>query len=97
MKIMKIGIDATFNLHGGSHGHLHNFIDQISNYYDKQKIVLYLKPENLKILDQRIQNKCTLKIIKSTSYGNFFTIWNTYIFLCLNINWPRVTTQIHSS
>ena len=74
MKIMKIGIDATFNLHGGSHGHLHNFIDQISNYYDKQKIVLYLKPENLKILDQSIQNKCTLKIIKSTSYGNFFRI-----------------------
>lgn len=81
MSKMKIGIDATFSLHGGSLGHLYNFIKYISHDYDRQKIILYLKPDNLKILDQTIQNKCTIKLIKLSSYGNFFRIlWCQLIF-----------------
>ena len=64
MSKMKIGIDATFSLHGGSLGHLYNFIKYISHYYDRRKIILYLKPDNIKLLDQTIQNKCTIKLIK---------------------------------
>lgn len=70
----KIGIDATFTPHGGSHGHLEEFISNISNSYSKSDLILYIKKENIEVLDKKILNKCSLKIIKGASYGNFFRI-----------------------
>tara|TARA_B100001059_G_C17820641_1_gene578058 strand:- start:1132 stop:2298 length:1167 start_codon:yes stop_codon:yes gene_type:complete len=75
MKIKKIiGVDATFTPHGGSLGHLQEFLNEISLNHNENKIILYLKKENLKIIDKQILNKCTLKIINFISYGNFFRL-----------------------
>ena len=68
---MKIGIDATFNPHGGSLGHLKEFIDGFSKNLSKTQIILYLKKENIKILDNLIFEKCNVKIVRLPSYGNF--------------------------
>jgi glycosyltransferase involved in cell wall biosynthesis len=70
----KIGIDATFNLHGGSYGHLKGFLENFSRAYNKDNIILYINPNNIKILDKKILNQCNLKIIKISSYGNLFRI-----------------------
>ena len=70
----KIGIDATFNLHGGSYGHLKGFLENFSRAYNKENIILYINPNNIKILDKKILNQCNLKIIKISSYGNLFRI-----------------------
>jgi hypothetical protein len=40
MKI-KFGIDATFTPHGGSHGHLQEFIKNISKSHPKTDLILY--------------------------------------------------------
>jgi len=60
----KIGIDATFNLHGGSYGHLKGFLENFSRAYNKDNIILYINPNNIKILDKDVLNKCLFKIIK---------------------------------
>ena len=73
MKI-KFGIDATFTPHGGSHGHLQEFIKNISKSHPKTDLILYLRKENLSILDKDVLNKCSIKIIKFASLGNFFRI-----------------------
>ena len=73
---MKIGIDATFSPHGGSLGHLLEFIKEFSNVYSKSNLILYTKKENIEVLGDDILSKCTLRIIRSASYGNFFrVIW----------------------
>jgi glycosyltransferase involved in cell wall biosynthesis len=77
---MKIGIDATFTPHGGSHGHLEGFVKNISKFYPRSDIILYLKKENTDILDKAILNKCTLKFIKITSFNNISRIfWGQFI------------------
>lgn len=70
----KIGIDATFNLHGGSYGHLKGFLENFSRVYNRDNIILYINPNNIKILDKKILDQFNLKIIKISSYGNFFRI-----------------------
>lgn len=82
---MKIGIDATFNLHGGSQGHLLNFLDHLSSKFQKSDLFVYLRKENIKKLDKKIIDKCTLKIVKLTSYGNFFRILWLQILLPISI------------
>lgn len=51
---MKIGIDATFNLHGGSQGHLLNFLDHLSSKFQKSHIFVYLRKENIKNLIKKL-------------------------------------------
>ena len=80
---MKIGIDATFTPHGGSLGHLLEFITELSNKFTKADLILYTKKENLEVLGNFITGKCTLRICKSASYGNFFRVfWGQF---CLPI------------
>lgn len=77
---MKIGIEATFTPHGGSLVHLHEFIKEIANNYKKSEIILYLKKENIEIMDKFVLEKCTIKIINSASYGNFLRLlWSQFV------------------
>ena len=89
MKI-KFGIDATFTLHGGSHGHLIEFIKNISRTYSKSDLILYLKKENLIILDKDVLNKCSIKIIKSVSLGNIFRLIWCQFFLPIIVKIDKV-------
>lgn len=74
MKNNKIGIDATFNLHGGSYGHLKGFLENFSKLYKRDDIILYINPNNIKKLDKKILDQFNLKVIKISSYGNLFRI-----------------------
>ena len=44
--MIKIGIDATFNLHGGSHGHLNEIINN-SSATNEERMEARLKLQNL--------------------------------------------------
>ena len=78
--MIKIGIDATFNLHGGSHGHLNGIIDNLDSFNEKLEILLFLNPNNLSRLDKKILDKCSIKLIKISSLGNFFRVfWCQFI------------------
>jgi glycosyltransferase involved in cell wall biosynthesis len=78
--MIKIGIDATFNLHGGSHGHLNGIIENLESSEEKLEILLFLNPNNLSRLNKNILDKCTIKLIKISSLGNFFRIlWCQFI------------------
>lgn len=87
---MKIGIDATFNPHGGSLGHLKEFIDGFSKNLSKTQIILYLKKENIKILDNLIFEKCNVKIVRLPSYGNFLRILWVQIFLPIQVKFDEI-------
>jgi glycosyltransferase involved in cell wall biosynthesis len=87
---MKIAIDATFNPHGGSKGHLQEFIVEFSKKFSKSEIILYLKNENTKILNKSILEKCTVKIIKLSSYGNFFRILWVQLFLPIYAKFDKI-------
>lgn len=77
---MKIGIDATFSPHGGSLGHLLEFIKEFSCIYSKSDLILYTKKENIELLGEDIVGRCTVRIVRSASYGNFFRIlWGQLI------------------
>lgn len=77
---MKIGIDATFTPHGGSLGHLLEFIKELSNRYTKSDLILYTKKENIDIIRSDILNKCTIRLVRSASYGNLFrVIWGQIV------------------
>lgn len=83
---MKIGIDATFTPHGGSHKHLEEFIKNIAKSYSKEEIILYLKYENTKILEKNVLSRCTLKFIKIATYGNLYRLlWCQFILPFLSI------------
>lgn len=71
---MKIGIDATFSPHGGSLGHLLEFIKGFSKVHSKSELILYTKKENIELLGDDIGSRCTLRIVREASYGNFFRI-----------------------
>ena len=68
---MKIGIDATFSPHGGSLGHLLEFIREFSCIYSKSDLILYTKTENIELLGEDIVGRCTLRVVRSASFGNF--------------------------
>ena len=77
---MKIGIDATFSPHGGSLGHLLEFIREFSCIYSKSDLILYTKTENIELLGEDIVGRCTLRIVRSAFFGNFFRIlWGQLI------------------
>jgi len=77
---LKIGIDATFTPHGGSLGHLLEFIKEFSKIYSKSDLILYTKKENIAVLGDDLASKCTLRIIRIASYGNFFRVlWGQFI------------------
>ena len=78
---MKIGIDATFTPHGGSLGHLTEFLTELSKQFTKSDLILYTKKENLEVLGSAITSKCTVRISKSASYGNFFRVFWGQLFL----------------
>lgn len=78
--MIKIGIDATFNLHGGSQGHLNGIIENLDSSQEKLEIFLFLNPKNLSRLDEKILDKCSIKLIKMSSFGNFFRVfWCQFI------------------
>jgi len=78
--MIKIGIDATFNLHGGSHGHLNEIINNLDISKEKLKILLFLNPNNVSRVDKKILDKCSVKLIKISSFGNFFRVfWCQFI------------------
>ncbi len=78
--MIKIGIDATFNLHGGSHGHLNEIINNLDISKEKLKILLFLNPNNISRVDKKILDKCSIKLIKISSLGNFFRVfWCQFI------------------
>jgi len=77
---VKIGIDATFTPHGGSLGHLLEFIKEFSNKYSKSDLILYLKKENIEVLGDDILNRCTLRVVRIASFGNLFRVmWGQFI------------------
>ena len=77
---MKIGIDATFSPHGGSLGHLLEFIKGFSKVHSKSDLILYTKKENVELLGDDIASRCTLRIVREASYGNFFRIlWGQFL------------------
>jgi glycosyltransferase involved in cell wall biosynthesis len=77
---MKIGIDATFTPNGGSLGHLQEFIKEFSKSYSKTNMILYLKKENLNIIDNDVLDRCSIKIVTIASYGNIFRVlWGQFI------------------
>ena len=80
MSLLKIAIDATFTPHGGSIGHLIEFIKKFVTVYSKNNLILYTKKENLAIIGKDLVNKCTIKIVSSASYGNFSRlIWSQFL------------------
>ena len=77
---MKIGIDATFSPHGGSLGHLLEFIREFSCVYPKSDLILYTKKENRELLGEDIVGRCTVRIMRFALFGNFFRIlWGQLI------------------
>lgn len=84
---MIIGIDSTFTPHGGSLVHLEEFIKGISKTYPSSKIFLYLKKENINIINEKVLNRCNLKVIKIASYSNFFRVlWSQLILPIVSKN-----------
>ena len=81
---MKIAIDATFTPHGGSLGHLIEFIKKFVTVYPKNKLILYTKKENLAVISEDLIKKCTIKIVRSASYGNFFRLIWSQLLLPIN-------------
>ena len=78
---MKIAIDATFTPNGGSLGHLQEFIRAMGAIYNKTDLLLYLKRENIEILDDDILENCTVKIVPFASYGNIVRVFWGQFFL----------------
>jgi len=77
---MKIGIDATFNPSGGSLGHLQEFIKELSITHSKLDLILYLKKENIELLGNSVINKCSLRIVPISSFGNILRIlWGQFV------------------
>ena len=77
---MKIAIDATFSPHGGSLGHLLEFIEGISDSHPKSDFFLYTKEENIELIGADLSGRCTIKIIRMASFGNFFRlVWGQFI------------------
>lgn len=71
---MKIGVDATFTPNGGSLGHLVAFIGEFSKILPKPDLILFVRKENLEILGEDIIKSCSLRIVKSASWGNLSRI-----------------------
>ena len=61
-------------------GHLLEFIREFSCIYSKSDLILYTKTENIELLGEDIVGRCTLRVVRSASFGNFFRIlWGQLI------------------
>lgn len=77
---LRIGVDATFSPNGGSLGHLLAFIEEFSKILPKADLILFVRKENLEILGEDIIRNCSLRIVKSASWGNLSRIlWGQFI------------------